>query len=296
MAAGVMLAALFDLVQEGQEHGIGNWVMEKGSESGALTPSYKEQTWGVENNGNEFSIGTMDKLKFDEINNSRNSELIITSGYMSNTGVVMDVVTRAGQSGITDDVPSCFTSPSTNYCPNIEDLMFAVYVVMQRRVRSDELLKSSRKDKSALSLGSIFTRLINRNTTIPIKKSQVFSIAADNHTQVGIKVLQGEREMASDNKLLGEFELMGIPPAPRDMSQIEVTFDIDANGIVTVSAKDKAQRRNNKSRSAHLVAFQKMRLRRWDKIPSDVATEIESAVAELRKAMSGDNIEEIKAN
>ncbi|RVW74653.1 putative zinc transporter [Vitis vinifera] len=93
MAAGVMLAALFDLVQEGQEHGIGNWVMEKGSESGALTPSYKEQTWGVENNGNEFSIGTMDKLKFDEINNSRNSELIITSGYMSNTGVVMDVVT-----------------------------------------------------------------------------------------------------------------------------------------------------------------------------------------------------------
>ena len=117
--------------------------------------------------------------------------------------------------------------------------------------------------KSALSLGSIFTRLINRNTTIPIKKSQVFSIAADNHTQVGIKVLQGEREMASDNKLLGEFELMGIPPAPRDMSQIEVTFDIDANGIVTVSAKDKAQRRNNKSRSAHVVAFQKMRLRRW---------------------------------
>ena len=77
-----------------------NWVyactkplQEKGSESGALTPSYKEQTWGVENNGNEFSIGTMDKLKFDEINNSRNSELIITSGYMSNTGVVMNVVT-----------------------------------------------------------------------------------------------------------------------------------------------------------------------------------------------------------
>ncbi|GKV26598.1 hypothetical protein SLEP1_g35867 [Rubroshorea leprosula] len=90
------------------------------------------------------------------------------------------------------------------------------------------------------TLGGVFTRLINRNTTIPTKKSQVFSTAADNQTQVGIKVLQGEREMASDNKLLGEFELVGIPPAPRGMPQIEVTFDIDANGIVTVSAKDKS--------------------------------------------------------
>ncbi|KAG2536997.1 hypothetical protein PVAP13_9NG245800 [Panicum virgatum] len=90
------------------------------------------------------------------------------------------------------------------------------------------------------TLGGIFTRLINRNTTIPTKKSQVFSTAADNQTQVGIRVLQGEREMAADNKLLGEFDLVGIPPAPRGLPQIEVTFDIDANGIVTVSAKDKA--------------------------------------------------------
>ncbi|KAL5663542.1 hypothetical protein ACJX0J_023650, partial [Zea mays] len=90
------------------------------------------------------------------------------------------------------------------------------------------------------TLGGIFTRLINRNTTIPTKKSQVFSTAADNQTQVGIRVLQGEREMATDNKLLGEFDLVGIPPAPRGLPQIEVTFDIDANGIVTVSAKDKA--------------------------------------------------------
>ena len=89
------------------------------------------------------------------------------------------------------------------------------------------------------TLGGVFTRLINRNTTIPSKKSQVFSTAADNQTEVTVKVLQGEREMAADNKLLGEFNLVGIPPAPRGVPQIEVSFDIDANGIVNVSARDK---------------------------------------------------------
>jgi len=89
-------------------------------------------------------------------------------------------------------------------------------------------------------LGGVFTRLINRNTTIPIKKSQVFSTAADGQTEVEIKVFQGEREMAADNKLLGRFNLFGIAPAPKGVPQIEVTFDIDANGIVNVSAKDKA--------------------------------------------------------
>lgn len=89
------------------------------------------------------------------------------------------------------------------------------------------------------TLGGVFTKLINRNTTIPTKKSQVFSTAADGQTQVEIKVHQGEREMASDNKLLGQFSLVGIPPAPRGVPQIEVTFDIDANGIVHVSARDK---------------------------------------------------------
>ncbi|MGB7253471.1 MAG: Hsp70 family protein, partial [Xanthobacteraceae bacterium] len=89
------------------------------------------------------------------------------------------------------------------------------------------------------TLGGVFTRLIDRNTTIPTKKSQVFSTAEDSQTAVTIRVFQGEREMASDNKLLGQFDLIGIPPAPRGVPQIEVTFDIDANGIVNVSAKDK---------------------------------------------------------
>jgi len=90
------------------------------------------------------------------------------------------------------------------------------------------------------TLGGVFTRLIDRNTTIPTRKAQVFSTAEDNQTAVTIRVFQGEREMAADNKILGQFDLVGIPPAPRGMPQVEVTFDIDANGIVNVSAKDKA--------------------------------------------------------
>ncbi|KAJ3707362.1 hypothetical protein LUZ61_011067 [Rhynchospora tenuis] len=183
------------------------------------------------------------------------------------------------------------------------------------------------------TLGGIFTRLINRNTTIPTKKSQVFSTAADNQTQVGIKVLQGEREMAADNKLLGEFNLEGIPPAPRGMPQIEVTFDIDANGIVKVSAKDKqtgkeqnitikssgglsedeiekmvkeaelhAQRdqerkslidtRNSADTTAYSIEKSLSEYR--DKIPAEVAKEIEDAVADLRAAMGEENVDKIK--
>ncbi|CAD5331235.1 unnamed protein product [Arabidopsis thaliana] len=184
------------------------------------------------------------------------------------------------------------------------------------------------------TLGGVFTRLITRNTTIPTKKSQVFSTAADNQTQVGIRVLQGEREMATDNKLLGEFDLVGIPPSPRGVPQIEVTFDIDANGIVTVSAKDKTTGKvqqitirssgglseddiQKMVREAELHA-QKDKERKElidtkntadttiysiekslgeyrEKIPSEIAKEIEDAVADLRSASSGDDLNEIKA-
>jgi len=90
------------------------------------------------------------------------------------------------------------------------------------------------------TIGGVFSKLIPRNTTIPTKKSQVYSTAADNQTQVSITVFQGEREIARDNKLLGNFDLGGIPPSPRGTPQVEVTFDIDANGIVNVSASDKS--------------------------------------------------------
>nr|XP_043623462.1 heat shock 70 kDa protein, mitochondrial [Erigeron canadensis] len=184
------------------------------------------------------------------------------------------------------------------------------------------------------TLGGIFTKLIGRNTTIPTKKSQTFSTAADNQTQVGIKVLQGEREMASDNKMLGEFDLMGIPPAPRGMPQIEVTFDIDANGIVTVSAKDKATGKEQQItirssgglsddeiekmvRDAELhsqkdaerktlidakntadttiYSVEKNLNEYRDKLPSEVVSSIEAAVADLRKASGSEDVAEIQA-
>ena len=96
------------------------------------------------------------------------------------------------------------------------------------------------------TLGGVATKLIEKNTTVPTKKSQVFSTAADNQPAVSIHVLQGEREMAADNKVLGQFNLENIPPAPRGIPQIEVTFDIDANGIVSVSAKDKGTNKEQK--------------------------------------------------
>ncbi|EOA18008.1 hypothetical protein CARUB_v10006443mg [Capsella rubella] len=184
------------------------------------------------------------------------------------------------------------------------------------------------------TLGGIFTKLIQRNTTIPTKKSQVFSTAADNQMQVGIKVLQGEREMASDNKMLGEFDLVGIPPAPRGMPQIEVTFDIDANGIVTVSAKDKATSKEQQitirssgglsddeinrmvkeaelnaqkdqekkqlidlrnSADTTIYSVEKSLSEYREKITDEIASEIETAVSDLRSAMAGEDVEDIKA-
>ena len=123
------------------------------------------------------------------------------------------------------------------------DEVVAIGAAIQGGVLSGEVKDVLLLDVTPLSLGietlgGVITRLIEKNTTIPTKKSQIFSTAADNQPAVSIHVLQGEREMADDNKTLGRFELVGIPPAPRGVPQIEVTFDIDANGIVHVSAKD----------------------------------------------------------
>ena len=184
------------------------------------------------------------------------------------------------------------------------------------------------------TLGGVFTRIIERNTTIPVKRSQIFSTAEDNQTAVTIRVYQGEREIAAENKLLGQFDLVGIPPAPRGVPQIEVTFDIDANGIVHVSAKDKAtgkeqqiriqasgglsdeeiermvkeaeQHREEDRRRKELIEArnqadaaiyqaEKSLKELGDKVSEDDRKAVESAIEELKKVMEGDNTEEIKA-
>lgn len=183
------------------------------------------------------------------------------------------------------------------------------------------------------TMGGIMTKLIERNTTIPTKKSQVFSTAADNQTAVTINVCQGEREMASDNKSLGRFNLEGIPPSPRGMPQIEVTFDIDANGIVNVSAKDKASGKEQKitiqasgglsedeinkmvkeaesnaeedkkrrekveavnNADSMIYTTEKTLNENGDKIPADVKGKIEADVAALKEALTSDNLDNIK--
>jgi molecular chaperone DnaK len=183
------------------------------------------------------------------------------------------------------------------------------------------------------TLGGVMTRLIDKNTTIPTKKSQVFSTAADSQPAVSIHVLQGEREMAPNNKTLGRFELVGIPPAPRGVPQIEVTFDIDANGIVNVSAKDHATGKEQSiqitassglsqeeidqlikdaemhveddkkkkdlvearnSADALIYSSERSIKELGDKVDSDTKTKVEESTAALRKAMEGEDADEIK--
>ena len=140
--------------------------------------------------------------------------------------------------------------PNKSVNPDEVVAMGAAYKgVLQGDVKDVLLLDVTPLSLGIETLGGVSTKLIEKNTTIPTKKSQVFSTAEDNQPAVSIRVLQGEREMAADNKILGNFELVGIPPAPRGTPQIEVTFDIDANGMVSVSAKDKELVKNKKSNS-----------------------------------------------
>jgi molecular chaperone DnaK len=206
--------------------------------------------------------------------------------------------------------------------------------VLQGDVKDVLLLDVTPLSLGIETLGGVFTRIIDRNTTIPTKKSQVFSTAEDNQNAVTIRVFQGEREMAADNKVLGQFDLMGIPPSPRGMPQIEVTFDIDANGIVNVSAKDKAtgkeqQIRIQASGGLSEADIQKMvkdaeanaaedKKRReavdaknhadslvhttekalaehGSKVEESERRAIEDAVSDLKEALKGDDAEAIKA-
>src|ERR1700745_1218417 len=158
-------------------------------------------------------------------------------------GEVVLVGGRARSPKVQEVVKQCFgKEPHKGVNP---DEVVAIGAAIQAGVLQGDVKDVLLLDVTPLSLGietlgGVFTRIIDRNTTIPTKKSQVFSTAEDNQNAVTIRVFQGEREMAADTKLLGQFDLMGIPPSPRGMPQIEVTFDIDANGIVNVSAKDKA--------------------------------------------------------
>ena len=206
--------------------------------------------------------------------------------------------------------------------------------VLQGDVKDVLLLDVTPLSLGIETLGGVFTRMIDRNTTIPTKRSQVFSTADDNQSAVTIRVFQGEREMAADNKVLGQFDLVGIPPAPRGVPQIEVTFDIDANGIVNVSAKDKGTGKEQqiriqasggladediekmvkeaeqfaeedkkrraaaeaKNQAESLVhSTEKQLQEHGDKVDAAVKTEIETAIAETKQAIESDDVDQMTA-